>query len=78
MKPPKRKKASSEGEEEFGWDTALVRFQAKLDELVFDQRPPGGLLPEKALAARITKSTKEDLKRSVSHFVLPRFRPPFH
>jgi hypothetical protein len=73
-----KKKVSNEGQQESGWHAALVRFQVKFSDLVFDGRPPGGLLPETALAAKTTKLIKEELKRSVSRIVLPRFRPPFH
>jgi hypothetical protein len=78
MGSSKRTKASDNDREESGWDAALARFQVRLNELVFNGQPPGGLLPETALAAKTIKSIKEELKRSVSHFVLPRFRPPFH
>jgi len=66
VKTTKRKGDSDEVEHEDGWDVTLVRFRAKLHDIVRDGQPSGGLSPETALAARITKSIKEDLKRSVS------------
>ena len=62
--PVKSTKDSDEGEN--GWDTILVQFQVKLHDIVHNGQPPGGLSPETALAAKISKTAKEDLKRSVS------------
>lgn len=62
-----KKDDSDGGEHEDGWDVALAQFQAKLHDIIRSGQPPGGLSPEMALAARIAKSVKEDLKRSVSH-----------
>ena len=62
--PVKSTKDSDEGEN--GWDATLVQFQAKLSDIVHNGQPSGGLSPEMALAAKITKTVKEDLKRSVS------------
>ena len=45
---------------------ALVQFRAKLHDIVRSGQPAGGLSPEVALAAKIIKAVKEDLKRSVS------------
>jgi len=53
-----------------GWDRALPRFQARLDEALQSVRnghPSGGFVPEVALA-EMDKKAKEDLERSVSHF----------
>ena len=62
--PVKSTKDSDEGEN--GWDAILVQFQAKLQDIVRNGQPSGGLSPEMALAAKIAKAAKEDLKRSVS------------
>ena len=65
----RRKKAGLRSSSEADWDQTLARFQADLDDFynVHHGRPSGGLLPETALA-RVTKFTKEDIKRSVSNF----------
>jgi len=69
------KKADSRSD---GWDQALARFRAELDTLynTYNGQPSGGLVPEMALAT-INKFVKEDLKRSVSGFLL-RFLSSFH
>jgi len=67
VKSTRKQDDPDEGEHDDGWDLTLVRFQAKLHDLVRDGQPPGGLSPEMALAAKIVKLAKEDLKRSVSH-----------
>ena len=65
-----------------GWNQTLARFRARLDaefdtlQNIRDGQPSGGLVPEMALA-EVEKIVKDDLKRSVSYFLL-RFRPSFH
>ena len=66
VKSAGKKDDNDEGEHEDGWGATLVQFQAKLHDLVRNGQPPGGLPPEMALVAKITKQMKEDLKRSVS------------
>lgn len=67
VKSTREKDDNDEGEHEDGWGATLVQFQAKLHDLVRNGQPSGGLPPEMALVAKITKIMKEDLKRSVSH-----------
>ena len=55
--------------DESGWGAALVRFEANVYETVLNGQPSGGSMPEKALAAKIQKLSKEELKRSVSRIV---------
>ena len=67
VKSTTKKVDSDEDEYEDGWDVVLVNFQAKLHDMVRNGRPPGGLSPEMALAAKIAETVKDNLKRSVSH-----------
>ena len=53
----------------------LTHFRARVRNIVFDEQPPGGFLPEKALAAKIMVLAKEELKRSVSR-IFTAFSPP--
>jgi len=66
VKSARKEDDNDEGEYEDGWDATLVQFQAKLHDFVRDGQPSGGLPPEMALVAKITKLLKEDLERSVS------------
>lgn len=65
-----------------GWNHTLARFRARLDaefdtlQNVRGGQSSGGLVPEKALA-KIDKVVKDDLKRSVSAFLLC-FGPSFY
>ena len=63
--PDERDEDGEDGDEE-GWDVALVHLWTKLDEIVLDGQPSGGSSLEKALIATITKTAKDELKRSVS------------
>ena len=69
-----------EEDNEDGWDVTLAHFRAKLNEIVYNGQPSGGLSPETALVAKITALVKADLKRSVSRVVYcvlaPRFTNP--
>jgi len=67
VKSTRKKDDNNEGEHEDGWGATLVQFQAKLHDFVRDGQPSGGLPPEMALVAKITKKIKEDLEQSVSH-----------
>lgn len=85
LRSTKKKTNVDEGEQEDeqedvqedGWDVALSQFRAKLRDLVFDGEPLGEVLPEKVLAARITKLVKEELKRSVSRIFYCVLAPHF-
>ena len=56
-----------------GWELALVRFRGQFDRfLVLDGQPTGGLTSEVALS-QVYKITKDNLKYSVSGFLLDRF-----
>lgn len=79
VKPTKRKneKGSDNGEYEGWWDTALVRFQTKLNHTVLSKQPPGRSSFEMALAAKIAKLVKEELKRSVGRIFYRVFAPHF-
>lgn len=47
----------------------LAHFRAKVNEIVYNGQPTGGLSPEAALVAKITALVKADLKRWVSRIV---------
>jgi hypothetical protein len=66
VKSSTKKVDSDEDEHEDGWDVTLVKFRAKIRNIVRNGQPPGGLSPETALAAKILEIVKDDLKRSVS------------
>ena len=88
IKPAKKAKKVEPRNDEEGWLGTLNRFRDKFKALysVQDGQPPGGFVPETALA-KISKYVKEDLKRSVScsfycafahHFTnLPTWQQPF-
>ena len=68
--PRKRKFEKTVALEKEGWGLTLVRFRGQLDvSLVLDGQLPGGLTPEMALA-QIYKFIKDDLKNTVSVFLL--------
>ena len=62
----RRKKDVDEEDQEDGWDVTLAHFRDKLNEIVYNGQPSGGLSPETALVAKIVALVKADLKRSVS------------
>ena len=66
IKSTNRKDDCGKSEHEDGWNVALIRFRAKLHDIVHNEQPAGGLSPEMTLAARTRIAMEEELKRSVS------------
>ena len=76
VKRKRRKEGADVVVDEGGWGAALVRFKA-MYETVHNGQPSGGSSPEKALAAKIRKFAKAELKRSVSRIVYCVLAPHF-